>query len=83
MNEEFSLFIVASVIFQIWMCIDCLKRKEKYFWILIILLFGPIGAAMYLFFVKLSGNKIKIKFKYTGSGLITKRGSELKGQCTA
>lgn len=61
MNEDFSLFFTGSFIFQIWMFIDCLKRKEKFFWIFVILLFGPIGAAFYLFFVKLNGSKLKFK----------------------
>ena len=61
MKGQFSLFVAASLIFQIWMFIDCLKRKENFFWILIIILFGPVGAALYLFFVKLSGSSVKIK----------------------
>ncbi len=61
MNGQFLLFIAASLIFQIWMFIDCLKRKENFLWIVIIILFGPAGAALYLFFVKLSGNSVKIK----------------------
>jgi len=61
MNGEFSIFITASLIFQLWMFIDCLKRKENFFWILIVILFGPVGAAFYLFFVKLSGNRPKTK----------------------
>ncbi len=61
MNGQFSIFVAASFIFQIWMFIDCLKRKENFFWVLIIILFGPVGAALYLFFVKLSGKNVKIK----------------------
>lgn len=61
MNGELSFFVIASLIFQIWMFVDCLKRKENFFWILIIVLFGPIGAAFYLFFVKLAGNDVKLK----------------------
>ena len=61
MDEQFLLFVAASFIFQIWMFIDCLKRKENFLWIVIIILFGPAGAALYLFFVKLSGNSVKIK----------------------
>ena len=63
MNEDFSILIVASLIFVVWMFIDSLKRKESFFWMLIIILFPfpPIGAALYLFFVKLSGKSVKIK----------------------
>lgn len=61
MNGDFSLFFTASFVFQIWMFIDCLKRREKFFWAFIIILFGPIGAAFYLFFVKLAGNKVQFK----------------------
>lgn len=54
MSEVTPIFFTIGAIFQIWMFIDCYKRKENFFWLLVILLFGPIGAALYLFFVKLS-----------------------------
>ncbi len=54
MSDKISIFFTAGVIFQIWMFIDCLKRKENFLWLMTILFFGPIGATFYLFFVKLS-----------------------------
>ena len=65
MSGDFSLFVTLSLIFQVWMFIDCLKRRENFLWILVIVLFGPVGAAFYLFFVKFSvANKVKFKKDY-------------------
>jgi len=47
------------------MVIDCLKRKASFVWILVILLFGPIGALAYLIGVKLSGLKIQTRLNFT------------------
>ena len=49
--------------FQIWMVIDCIQRRENFFWIAIIILFGPIGALVYLFVVRLAGVKVQANFK--------------------
>jgi len=63
MSGELSIIVVASLAFQIWMFIDCLKSQQKFFWVAMIVLFGPFGAASYLFFVKLSENNGKLKLK--------------------
>lgn len=57
--ESVSTFFLLGFAFQIWMVIDCIKRKENFFWIVVILLFGPIGALAYLFAVKMGGVKVK------------------------
>jgi hypothetical protein len=62
-----SLFIIG-IAFQIWMVIDCIKRKESFFWIAVILLFGPLGALVYLVGVKLAGVKIKAKLNFNSKG---------------
>lgn len=46
------------------MVVDCVKRKENFFWIIIILLFGPVGALVYLITVKLAGVKIQTKLNF-------------------
>lgn len=48
---------VLSFVFWIWMVIDCAQRKfksenDKVVWILVIVLAGIIGAAIYYFVVK-------------------------------
>lgn len=60
--ESFSTLFFIGVAFQIWMVIDCIQRRENFFWIAIIVLFGPIGALVYLFAVKLAGVKVQAKF---------------------
>jgi hypothetical protein len=63
MGDELSLILIATLAFQIWMVIDCIKNRQKFFWIAMILLFPPFGAASYLFFVKLANNNEKPKLK--------------------
>lgn len=63
MSGEFTIIVIASLAFQIWMFIDSLKSQQKFFWMAMIVLFGPFGAASYLFFVKLSYNNGKLKLK--------------------
>ncbi len=63
MSGEFTIIVIASLAFQIWMFIDSLKSQQKFFWMAMIVLFGPFGAASYLFFVKLSDNNRKLKLK--------------------
>ena len=49
--------IICLFVFWIWMLIDCIGRKfkgdnERLLWVLIIVLGGFIGAALYYFLVK-------------------------------
>lgn len=64
------LFIIAAAIFLfvfwIRMIIDCAKRNfkgdnEKVLWILVIVLLGFLGAAVYYFAVKINDKKIQNK----------------------
>ncbi len=53
-----SLFIVAAVLFWIWMLVDCMRREppeslEKLTWALVILLGTIIGALVYYVIRKL------------------------------
>ena len=56
----------ALFAFWIWMIVDCAKRKfkgdsDKVVWILVIVLLGIIGAAIYYFAVKSGDKKISRK----------------------
>lgn len=48
--------ILFSVVFWIWMIVDCAQRKmkdnDKVVWILILIFLGSIGAIIYYFAVK-------------------------------
>ncbi len=43
---------------MVWMCIDCIQRKEHFIWIVIMVVLFPVGAIIYYFAVK---NKSKSK----------------------
>ncbi len=62
--EPISTLFFLGFAFQIWMVVDCVRRKESFFWIVAILLFGPIGALVYLVTVKLAGVKIRGKLNF-------------------
>ena len=61
-----DLFIIVSFIFMVWMCMDCLSRKEHIIWIVIMLFLFPIGAVAYYFMVKNKGEGRKLSL-VTGS----------------
>ena len=42
----------AYFAFVLWMCMDCINRKEHFIWIIIILVLIPVGPFAYLFAVK-------------------------------
>ena len=37
---------------MLWMCMDCIQRREHFVWIIIIILLPPIGAVAYFFAIK-------------------------------
>ena len=37
---------------MVWMCMDCISRKEHFIWIVIMVVLFPIGAVVYYFAVK-------------------------------
>ena len=47
-----NLFFVIAAIFSLWMCLDCIQRKEHFVWIIIMVVLFPIGAVAYYFAVK-------------------------------
>src|SRR5262245_6893691 len=47
-----ALFLIVSVLssgFTIWMAVECVRRGQASGWLWIILMFGPVGAAVYFF----------------------------------
>lgn len=51
-----DLFITVALIFMIWMCLDCIQRKEHFVWIIIMVVLFPVGAVAYYFMVKAKGS---------------------------
>ncbi len=47
---------------MVWMCMDCITRREHFIWIVIMVVLFPIGAVVYYFAVKTKsvGNRIPI-----------------------
>jgi len=42
---------------MVWMCMDCIQRKEHFVWIVIMVVLFPVGAVIYYFAVKTKGAK--------------------------
>ena len=64
-----DLFISIALIFMLWMCMDCIQRKEHFVWIVIMVVLFPVGAVAYYFMVKTkSGDKRPQLFQVTHSG---------------
>ena len=69
-----ALIWLALVVFWIWMIVDAATRtfpgeNEKIIWILVVVLLGPLGAAIYFFVGRPKGTK--------GSGPHTGTGTDL------
>ena len=47
-----DILITLALVFMVWMCIDCLQRKEHFIWIIIMVVLFPVGAVAYYFTVK-------------------------------
>ena len=52
-----DIFITIGLVFMVWMCIDCIQRKEHFIWIVIMVVLFPVGAVIYYFAVKNKGKK--------------------------
>ncbi|HIE42657.1 MAG TPA: hypothetical protein EYP95_05460, partial [Nitrospinaceae bacterium] len=37
---------------MVWMCLDCIQRREHFIWIIIMIILFPVGAVAYFFVVK-------------------------------
>ena len=47
-----DILITLALVFMVWMCIDCMQRKEHFVWIIIMVVLFPVGAIAYYFTVK-------------------------------
>ena len=47
-----DILIYAAAGFMVWMCLDCIQRREHFIWIIIMIILFPIGAVAYFFVVK-------------------------------
>lgn len=57
-----AVVMVVLVAFWIWMIVDCAKRKfansgEKIVWLVIVVIFGWVGALAYLIIIKMINTK--------------------------
>lgn len=52
-----DIFIILSLVFMVWMCLDCIKRKEHFIWIVVMVVLFPVGAVVYYFAVKAKGGR--------------------------
>ena len=43
---------------MVWMCMDCIQRREHFIWIVIMIVLFPVGAVAYFFVVK---NRVGVK----------------------
>jgi len=58
-NKEAKLaeiFNYLAIGFMLWMCMDCIQRREHFVWIIIIILLPPVGAVAYFFAIKNRAN---------------------------
>ena len=47
-----DIFWLAYTAFLLWMCIDCINRKEHFIWIIVIIFLFPVGPFAYFIAVK-------------------------------
>ena len=51
-----DVIITLALVFMVWMCIDCIQRKEHFIWIVIMVVLFPVGAVAYYFAVKMKAS---------------------------
>jgi len=51
-----DIIITLALVFMVWMCIDCIQRKEHFIWIIIMVVLFPVGAVAYYFTVKVKAS---------------------------
>ena len=54
-----DILITLALVFMVWMCIDCMQRKEHFVWIIIVVVLFPVGAVAYYFTVKSKGGNLR------------------------
>ena len=45
---------------MVWMCLDCIQRREHFIWIIIMIILFPVGAVAYFFVVKNRAAEVKV-----------------------
>ena len=55
-----DLFIYAAAGFMVWMCLDCIQRREHFIWIIIMIILFPLGAVAYFFVVKTRTSEVNV-----------------------
>jgi tetratricopeptide (TPR) repeat protein len=65
-----DIFFAVGLAFSIWMCFDCIQRKEHFIWIVIMIVLVPFGAIAYYFLVKSKGTKKVNLFKPSAEKVI-------------
>ena len=50
-----EILFTIGLVFMVWMCLDCIQRKEHFIWIVIMVFLFPVGAVVYYFAVKAKG----------------------------
>ena len=75
-----EILYTVAIIFTIWMCLDCIQRKEPFVWIVIMVVLCPIGALAYYFTVKSvrAKNNVKIFFPQPAREVETEETLQLK-----
>ena len=53
-----EIFNYLAIGFMLWMCMDCIQRREHFVWIIIIILLPPVGAVAYFFAIKNRANSV-------------------------
>jgi hypothetical protein len=48
---KFGFILLAA--FQVWMIVDALRRRAEFYWLVILILFGPLSSVVYFFAVKI------------------------------
>mgnify|MGYP001211379697 FL=1 len=51
-----DVIIILALAFMVWMCIDCIQRKEHFIWVVIMVVLFPVGAVVYYFAVKMKAS---------------------------
>jgi len=57
-------FYLAGMAFTVWMAVEAIRRGQAGSWLWIILLFGPIGSAVYFFSEYWRGPSIGLRFRF-------------------
>jgi hypothetical protein len=68
-----SFFYLAGAGFTIWMAIDAIRRGNAGSWLWIILLFGPIGSAVYFFSEYMNGMTVGLRFRMQSVSAVDER----------